>query len=444
MLEKRDKMEMIPSGGRNIPSKSKSASLAAWAAYYLPDRTSMKRVLFSPVGTGDSAFIPTADSGIRRKLRRGAQGQALVEFALTLPFLVILFVVLVELGLLIRSHMTVTGAVREGVRAVSSRGNADPAYLYTAAGNAVNSRVGADGDLLLTQNVNTALQQERQSVTLLMTYRADVTNGPTLATDPKTNQSVATTIGYNGIGGQYGVVYSPTLSLFPFQEVFSYTVVTNSSGGQEKWFYPSVMSMNECAAIYGTSEPAKPAASTPAGKTYTGAAFCGDASNVSGVQANQGISRNFPLGTYDANSGNASAIYSKARYSGGPTCQKIGGNGSNQNDVNYLQSTTSTSSAVQCWRYNFAPWYPSLRYSLDFTGSSVNTIPSSAGYYNYQVENPATFGDPSIFRSPDYAGVQIVYNHKWLLAFFPGSLTLTDRAVKIMEPVGGGFSKPGT
>jgi Flp pilus assembly protein TadG len=438
-------MEMIPSGGRESPPKSKSASFAAWAAYYLPDRASLKRALFSPIGAGDSAFIRPADSANPRKLRRGAEGQALVEFALTLPFLVVLFVVLVELGLLIRSHMTVTGAVREGVRAVSSRGNADPSYLYsTGAGNAVNSRVGADGDLLLTQNVNTALQQERQSVTLLMTYRADVTDGPTQYNLAANGRSVATTIGYNGIGGQYGVVYSPTLSLFPFQEVFSYTVVTNSSGGQEKWFYPTVMSVQECAANYGTSEPAKPVAATPAGNTYTGAAFCGDGSNVSGVQANQGISRNFPLGTYDANSGNASAIYSKARYSGGVNCQKIGGSGSNQNDVLYLQTSTLSSSAVQCWRYNFAPWYPSLRFSLDFTGSSVNTNPASSGYYNYQAENPATFGDPSVFRSPDYAGVQIVYNHKWLLAFFPGSLTLTDKAVKIMEPVGGGFSKPGT
>lgn len=435
---------MIPSGGRKASPNSKSTSFAAWAAFYLPDRPSLKRAFFSPVSTGTSSQIPSPESGSTKELRRGAEGQALVEFALTLPFLVILFVVLVELGLLIRSHMTITGAVREGVRAVSSRGNADPSYIVTNAGNAVNSRVGADGDLLLTQNVNTALQQERQNVLLLMTYRADVTNGPTLATDPKTNQSVATSIGYNGIGGQYGVLYSPNLSLFPFQEVFSYTIVVNSSGGQERWFYPSVMSVAECAANYGSSEPAKPAASTPAGNTYSGAAFCGDGSNLTGVKANQGISRNFPLGTYDANSGNATAIYSKPRYSGGANCAKIGGSQSNQNDVLYLQTSTTSSSAVQCWRYNFAPWYPALRYSLDFTGSSVNTNPASAGYYNYQTENPATFGDPSIFRSPDYAGVQIVYNHKWLLAFFPGSLNLTDKAVKVMEPVGGGFSKPGT
>jgi Flp pilus assembly protein TadG len=439
-------MEKMTPGSRDKLQISKAPGFAAWAAFYLPDRASLKSALFGPVAASGSAPALSGVSGAsngQKPLRRGSEGQALVEFALTLPFLVILFVVLVELGLLIRSHMTVTGAVREGVRAVSSRGNADPSALVTGAGHDVNSRVGTDGDLLLTQNVNTALQQERANVTLLMTYRADVSDGPTQVTDPTSGRKVPTSIGYYGIGGQYGVVYSPTLSLYPFQEVFSYTVQANSSGVPEKFFYPSVMSVNECFANYGTSEPADPAASTPAGNTYGGAAFCGDASNVSGVKATQGISRNIPLGTYDANSGNASAIYSKARYSGGVNCQKIN-SGSNPNDVLYLQTSSTSSSAIQCWRYNFAPWYPALRYSLDFTGNNVNVDPTSAGYYNYQKETPDKFGDPSVFRSPDYAGVQIVYTHKWVLSFFPGSLTLSDKAVKVMEPVGGGFSKPGT
>jgi hypothetical protein len=197
------------------------------------------------------------------------------------------------------------------------------------------------------------------------------------------------------------------------------------------------MSVNKCASQYGSSEPAKPAASTPAGKTYSGAAFCGDASNISGITASGGITRTLPLGTNDANAGNATAIVGKPRYSGGANCARIGGTGSNKNDVLY-------SSAIQCWRYNFAPWYPALRYSLDFTGSNVNVTAGSPGYYNTQTEDPTKFGDPGVFRSPDYAGVQIVYNHKWLLTFFPGSLTLSDKAVKIMEPVGGGFNKPGS
>ncbi|MDB5081049.1 MAG: hypothetical protein JWP00_2973 [Chloroflexi bacterium] len=435
-MEELDQMKLHKPGNQAKSHPFKVLDFSGWAIDYLPDRASLKKALFSPVRTATS---PDQSPQVSRKpLRRGAEGQALVEFALTLPFLIMLFVVLVELGLLIRSHMTVTAAVREGVRAVSSRGNADP-----SGGNDVNARVGADGDLLLTQNVNSALQQERQNVALLMTFRGDVTElASSRVTDTVTGRSVATTVGYNGIGGQYGVLYNPDLSLFPFQEIFDYTTITTTNGTVEKWFVPNVMSVNKCASMYGSSEPAKPKGATLANKTYTGQAFCGDASNINGVAATAGITRTLPLGSHSASAGNASAIYDKLRYSGGAKCVKIGGSGANQNDVLYLQASTTSSSAIQCWRYNFAPWYPSLRYSLDFTGNNVTINPSSAAYYNNQTEDPAKFGDPTIFRSPDYAGVQIVYNHKWLLTFFPGSLTLSDKAVKIMEPVGGGFTKP--
>jgi Flp pilus assembly protein TadG len=421
-------MELITPGKQEKPHTSKAVDFTAWALFYLPDRASLKKALFGPVRTS-----PPAQPCFQGKstVRRGAEGQALVEFALTLPFLIMLFVVLVELGLLIRSHMTVTSAVREGVRAVSSRGNADP-----SGGNPVNARVGSDGDLLLTQNINTALQQERQNVLLLMTYRADVTESPitsTRVTDPVSGRSTSTSLGYYGIGGQYGVLYNPALSLYPFQEIFDYTTTT-TNGVTEKWFLPTVMSVSKCASVYLSSEPAKPVASTPAGNAYSGAAFCGDASNISSTA---GITRTLPLGTNDPNAGNATAIVGKPRYGGGSNCARIGGTGSNKDDVLY-------SSAIQCWRYNYAPWYPALRYSLDFTGNNVNLTAGSPGYYNTQTENPANFGVAGIYRSPDYAGVQIVYNHKWLLTFFPGSLTLSDKAVKIMEPVGGGFSKPGS
>jgi Flp pilus assembly protein TadG len=223
-------MELITPGRQEKPHTSKAIDFTAWALFYLPDRASLKKALFGPVRTS-----PPAQPGFQGKpaVRRGAEGQALVEFALTLPFLIMLFVVLVELGLLIRSHMTVTSAVREGVRAVSSRGNADP-----SGGNAVNARVGSDGDLLLTQNVNTALQQERQNVLLLMTYRGDVTESPittTRVTDPVSGRSTSTSLGYYGIGGQYGVLYNPALSLYPFQEIFDYTTTT-TNGVTEKWF----------------------------------------------------------------------------------------------------------------------------------------------------------------------------------------------------------------
>lgn len=426
-------MKLINPGSHQTPHNSRTVNFAGWARFYLPDRASLKKALFGPVQTSQPEPSPVQGN---KPLRRGAEGQALVEFALTLPFLIILFVVLVELGLLIRSHMTVTSAVREGVRAVSSRGNADPS-VRTSGGNDVNARVGADGDLLLTQNVNTALQQERANVLLLMTYRADTTEitNTNRVIDPVSGQSVATAanIGINGIGGIYGVYYNPALSKFPFQEIFDYNVING-----EKWFSPTVMSVTKCASQYGSAEPADPSAGTLAGNTYGGAAFCGDASNNNGITSTGGISRTLPLGTNDANAGNATAIVGQPRYSGGANCARIGGSTSVKDDVLYNPA------AIQCWRYNFAPWYPALRYSLDFTGNDVTVNPTSPAFYNYQAEVASKFGDASVFRSPDYAGVQIVYNHKWLLSFFPGSLTLSDKAVKIMEPVGGGFAKPGS
>ncbi len=426
-------MELINPGSQKKSHNSRAVDFGGWAWFYLPDQASIKKGLFSPVRTSQPSQLSAQG---RKPLRRGAEGQALVEFALTLPFLIILFVVLVELGLLIRSHMTVTSAVREGVRAVSSRGNADP-----SGGTSVNARVGADGDLLLTENVNTALQQERANVLLLMTYRADVTEvtGSNRVSDPVTGQSVATSanMGIYGLGGQYGVYFNTNLSKYPFQEIFDYTTITNTKGVIEKWFYPSVMSVSKCASLYGSSEPADPVAKTPLLVGYVGAAFCGDASNTNGITASTGITRSLPLGTYSATAGNAQAIVGQPRYNGGSNCAKIGGTGTDKNDVKYNPD------AIQCWRYNFAPWYPALRYSLDFTGNNVTLTPTSSAYYNYQAETAAAFGDASVFRSPDYTGVQIVYNHTWLLAFFPGSLTLSDKAVKIMEPVGGGFTKPG-
>ncbi|HEX2912604.1 MAG TPA: TadE/TadG family type IV pilus assembly protein [Chloroflexia bacterium] len=387
-----------------------------------------------------------------RRARRGMEGQALVEFALTLPFLILLFVVLVELGLLLRSHMTVVSATRDGVRTISSRGNADPAVKVDSSGkivsgNDVNTRVGFDGDLVMVQNVNTALQQERQSVTLLMTYRADVTeigDPSTYPVDPTTKQQVATKIGLFGLGGAYGVFYNPNISKFPFQEIFDYVTKTNSTGQVEKWFVPNVMSTVKCSSVYGTSAPAKPDQSTPSspgpngatnpGYTYGGPAYCGDASRTSDNGAT-GIDRRISLGKVDTSlnvNNNARLIAGQPRFPGGPACTQ-------QADGSVVYS-----SAIQCWRYNFAPWYPSLRRSQD-VGLSPSTGPTSVSYQNNQYELASDFGKEnptSGNRAPDYAGVQISYTHNWFLSFFPGSLPLSDRAVKVMEPVGGNFNDP--
>lgn len=59
-----------------------------------------------------------------RKQRRGdtqAKGQSMVEFALVLPFLLLLFLGLVEVGLAMYDYIVVAGANREAVR-LASRG----------------------------------------------------------------------------------------------------------------------------------------------------------------------------------------------------------------------------------------------------------------------------------------------------------------------------------
>ncbi len=263
-----------------------------------------------------------------RRLRKGAEGQAMVEFALTLPFLILLLVVLVELGLLIRSHMTITAAVREGTRVESQRGNTDP--------SASSPVLGQDGDTVMVENVNTALQGERQNVTLLMTYRADNnefyfttpggTSQPVAATDPVSGNPIMTSPGIYGLGGQYGVFYNPDISLVPFQEIFDYDVRTVANSPSEIWFKPVVMSVARCSAQYGGQEPAKPAGSTrheTASKRTFSATFCGDLANTSG---SNGITRTIALGQYSSSTKeNSTPIYGKNRYPSGPTCSKHGG-----------------------------------------------------------------------------------------------------------------------
>jgi hypothetical protein len=55
-----------------------------------------------------------------RALRgRGEPGQATVEFALVLPFVVMLALAILQVGLLVRDHLAVVHAAREAARAAS-------------------------------------------------------------------------------------------------------------------------------------------------------------------------------------------------------------------------------------------------------------------------------------------------------------------------------------
>jgi len=62
---------------------------------------------------------------------RGASGQAVVEVALVLPAMALLLLVVVQVGLLVRTQVLVTHAAREAARAASV--DDDPALPHAAA-----------------------------------------------------------------------------------------------------------------------------------------------------------------------------------------------------------------------------------------------------------------------------------------------------------------------
>jgi Flp pilus assembly protein TadG len=379
--------------------------------------------------------------GLRKE---GKEGQALVEFALALPFIILLFVVLVELAFLIRGHLTTTSAVREGVRSVTQRGNAEPSSLFytsntgaAVGSNDIANRVGADGDTVLIQNMNTALQDVRKKVTLLMTYRADYSEGIS-----QTTSGAAEQVGIHGIGGEAGIFYNPAVSNLPFMEVFSYTTIAG-----ERWFTPTVMSQEDCNRLYTGVQPAATGTvATPSGKTwattYAKPTFCGDASKTGG---NPGIDRRVPLGQVykweDAEYNNSVVLNGKQRYTSPAGNQSCVANqtvsGSSTRAVFYWH-------ALQCTRFSVAPWYPSIRRAHDVPVSNPSTARTDPNYYNRQVETSFSFACPTRYdqRSPDYVGVWVNYKHDWFLTFFPGSLNLSEKSVKIMEPVGNGYTQP--
>lgn len=87
--------------------------------------------------------------------RRGHEGQALVEFALAIPFLLILLLVLVEVGFLLRTHTSVTASVREGARIASAAGAIDPLKIEASSGRAIPT--GVDANTVTVGAVNISL-----------------------------------------------------------------------------------------------------------------------------------------------------------------------------------------------------------------------------------------------------------------------------------------------
>jgi Flp pilus assembly protein TadG len=171
-------------------------------------------------------FAPQA-SGRRFSARKGVAGQSLLELALSLPFLITLLLALLEVGFLIRSHLTILYATREGARAEAAAGNTEPQYFpYSADQPYIYNDY--DGDTVMVNNVNTALQNERYNVLYMSTYKADSTTGDpcyhtgTWATDNgangcSMNSPTTNTTNYT-VWPVYGLASGSTNVLF--QEVF--------------------------------------------------------------------------------------------------------------------------------------------------------------------------------------------------------------------------------
>jgi Flp pilus assembly protein TadG len=148
---------------------------------------------------------PALDKG----LRRSESGQSLLEFAIALPFLLMLIVVMVEVGFLLRTHTSVVSTVRESVRNASAAGNADPYDLNYKP-------TMQDGDYLIVSLVNTNLSDQIGNIKLLTTYRADSTAGRSgTGTNDGTSKvwPVVTTVAQGG-----------RTSGVPFQRVFAKNV----------------------------------------------------------------------------------------------------------------------------------------------------------------------------------------------------------------------------
>ena len=86
--------------------------------------------------TGSPLTRPPAKRGLLQRLRDGDAGQALVEFALILPLMLLLLFALADFGRAFYTWLVVTNAAREGARvgATQAATNAIEQRIYDAIG----------------------------------------------------------------------------------------------------------------------------------------------------------------------------------------------------------------------------------------------------------------------------------------------------------------------
>ncbi len=99
-------------------------------------------------------------------LRDASRGQATVESALLIPFVALLLLALVQVGLLVHARVMVTHAAREGVRVAAVGGSDDE----------IREAVAVAGDLAL-HRLRVEIARESGTVTVQVSY-TDPTSVP--------------------------------------------------------------------------------------------------------------------------------------------------------------------------------------------------------------------------------------------------------------------------
>jgi Flp pilus assembly protein TadG len=108
---------------------------------------------------------------MRYRNNRREDGQALVEFALLLPVLLIVLLAIMQFGLLFQNYLTLTDAVRAGSRVLAvGRGSSDPCAA------AVTATKNAGGNLDLTGKVKTSITNDNANGTTCTT-QGDLVQG---------------------------------------------------------------------------------------------------------------------------------------------------------------------------------------------------------------------------------------------------------------------------
>lgn len=99
-------------------------------------------------------------------LRKKEKGQALVEFVLVLPILLLLVLGMVEYGWMLNAKISVTGAAREGARATSVIGKDNTGNAFAVASAAANKYMGTG--VLAADDITVTVTSD--SVTVSISY----------------------------------------------------------------------------------------------------------------------------------------------------------------------------------------------------------------------------------------------------------------------------------